>query len=216
MSIYTRIRDPQLAFAAKGKGGNTMKQFVSRNAPWSSSVAWWVVLIQGIIALGMGIFFVIQPRQSGQLTMIVVGGYLLVTSILGIYAGLRGERRPARMIRGGMGFIVGLLVVLQPFLHSVNVEAARTILAIGLFASGLVGLYGALVREEGRFRWGTVIDSLLSIGIAWLLFYAAANPVSLLIWIGTLAIIFGILLVIYALLLYRRTKAQVTPTVASM
>ena len=36
------------------------KEFISQQAPWRQGVAWWVVLIQGLLLLGLGLYILFR------------------------------------------------------------------------------------------------------------------------------------------------------------
>lgn len=183
-----------------------------QNAPWSRTVGWWVVLLEGVITLAIGIYFLVQPQRSAGLVLLVLGGYLFISSILNIIAGLRGARHSIILIRAGIGLLAGLLVLVQPLLPSIDVNAARIILATGFLLSGLLGLYETISRSDGeRFRWGALFSGLLHILLALLLFFVPSSGIPLLNWLGTLAIIIGLLLIIFAILMYREDRASNIP-----
>ena len=189
-----------------------IKLVLRQNAPWSRKVSWWVVLLEGVITLAIGIYFLVQPQHSAVLVLLVLGGYLFISGILEIIASLRGARPSIILIRAGIGLLAGLLVLLQPWLPSIDVNAARIILATGFLLSGLLGLYETIRRSDGgRFRWGALFSGLLHILLALLLFFVPSSGIPLLNWLGTLAIIIGILLIIYAILMYREDRASNLP-----
>ena len=185
-----------------------------RVAPWGGGAPWWVVLLQGLVALAVGVYVLTQPGQVGQWLVLLLAGYLLVTSVLDVYVA-QSRALPAgaesyRTLAGGIGIIAGLLVFALPFFVAVGMETMIAILGIGLVATGLLGLVEALlVRGAAGFRWGAIISNLLRLTFGGLLLYligvgAAANVLR---WLGIVAILAGVALVIYALVLYRRPAA---------
>ena len=65
---------------------------MDRVAPWK--VAWWIVLVEGIIALAVGLYVLVQPQQASTWLAQLIGAYLLVNSGLAIYAGFSGSGPP--------------------------------------------------------------------------------------------------------------------------
>jgi uncharacterized membrane protein HdeD (DUF308 family) len=180
-----------------------MKSALSQIAPWRRDIPWWIVLIEGILTLAVGIYLVTNLQDARRTVLFIIGGYLVVTSILHIIAGLNRSMRDTNaqftVIRGVVGLIIGLIVVLAPFFPFLHFLDTRLILAIGFLISGLIGLYGvSVVRREGGIGWAAVINSILNLALAVLLFYLTATNTTILFWIGGLAIIFGIVLVVYS------------------
>jgi uncharacterized membrane protein HdeD (DUF308 family) len=161
-------------------------------------------MIEGILAFALGVALLFWTEESGRVILWVIGGFLLLNSIIWIWSGLRGGASGARLVRGGIGLIVGLLVVIQPFAGYMSVEAALMVLAVGLILSGLIGLFDTIWHRAGG--WGSVIFALLALAIGGLLIYQMVSDVSVVAWIGYIAIGLGVLLMGYALALYTRQR----------
>lgn len=190
------------------------KRMLQQAAPWRQGIAWGLVLIEGIVALGIGIYMLAQPATAQGIVRVLIGIIFLVSGVLRIYAGFRDTARsnpmtPFRLLSGGVGLTVGLLVVLEPFTAFLTEDAARLILAFGLLVYGLIGLVGALLARKGGALAMTII-SVLDIVFAILLFYnAKTHAVSIEVF-GAIAIIFGLLLVGYALVLRGNRRGRAT------
>lgn len=182
---------------------------VRQGLPWRRGIPWWLVLVEGIIVLAIGLFLTVQPDAARSTVRGLIGAFLIFTSVLGIASGLRPATRnlpmaPFRLLRGGIGLLTGLVVVLQPIFDYVDADAARTILAVGLTLWGLIGLYAAFAtHDEGGFRWNTVILSGLSIAFAIMLFRTSASDNPFVRPVGIVAIIIGAILLAYAYVLFR-------------
>lgn len=180
-----------------------MRSAFSQIAPWRSDIPWWIVLIEGLLTLAVGIYLITNLQDARRIVLFIIGGYLVVTSILHIIAGMNRSMHDTNtrftVIRGVVGLIIGLIVVLAPFFSFLHFLDTRFILAIGFLISGLIGLYGAsVVRREGGISWAAVINSIWNLALAVLLFYLTVTNTTILFWIGGLAIISGILLVVYS------------------
>lgn len=190
-----------------------MQSMLKQSAPWRKGIAWWIVLLEGLLTLGMGVYIIFRTQEALKTALFVIGGYLVVTSILHIAVGIRrtGKSIIAQfmVIRGVIGFVIGLIVMLGPRLSFIN-AGIYTILAIGFLISGLIGLYGSFLgRKEKGNRQGNLLSSLLNVALAILLFYLTATSSSIMIWIGWIAIVFGILLTVYSIwLLYNVVKSK--------
>jgi len=161
----------------------------------------------------MGAFILTQPGRVGQWLVLLIAGYLVITNALDIYVGLSGSAPGGsngyRLLGGGIGLTAGLLVLLVPLATSVTLPALIVILAIGLLATGLVGLAASLLaREDTGIRWGRIVADLLRVVFGGLLLSLGGGAGGdVLRWLGIIAVVGGGALVAYALLLSRRPAA---------
>jgi uncharacterized membrane protein HdeD (DUF308 family) len=157
------------------------------------------------VAVASGIAILVWPQETTSLIVLVLGSYLLANGLLRIYAGMRTQSederaRPMTLLRGGIGLVVGLVVIIQPLSQYIDLASAVTILAIGLLLIGVIGLLSAF--REGSRWWGVIISSGLQILLGTLLLLSRGNP-SVVQWLGVTTLVFGGLLVAYGLILYR-------------
>jgi uncharacterized membrane protein HdeD (DUF308 family) len=183
---------------------SSTRRFLGQSVPWRANIPWWVPMAEGIFTCVLGVFLVFWTEESGRVIQWAIGGFLLVNSIIWILSGLRAEASRARLVRGGIGLIVGLLVVIQPFTEYMTVETALIVLAVGLVATGLIGLFDALWHRAGG--WGSVIFATLTLAVGGLLIYQMISGVSVVSWIGYICIALGVLLLGYAFALYKRRR----------
>ena len=182
---------------------------VNRIAPWK--VAWWIVLVEGIIALVVGLYVLAQPQQARTWLAQLIGAYVLINSGFAIYAGFSGSgvpgEQPFRLVVGGIGLVTGLLALSQLRLGTIDTPAAITVLGVGLLLVGVVELVGLIIGRGARLTpWGRVVGGGLHLLLGVLLLYASrtGSTESALVWLGVVGIVAGALLVIYAIMLYRR------------
>jgi uncharacterized membrane protein HdeD (DUF308 family) len=193
-------------------------------APWRKDVAWWVVLLQGLVSLGLGLYVLFAETSTvgGQLVGLL-GIWLLVEGVLRIISSMRGKYNPTmvpyRMLGGGIALVIGLLILLNiwaptPFL---TVQVAAGIIALGLV---LVGAVNMLEWFMARRALGAGIMSLIMpaamilIGLVFLVsgFQSSATVINALGWIMTIA---GAGLLIYSFILRgRQTAAEAQPATA--
>lgn len=183
--------------------GSALKQ----SAPWRRGIAWWLVLVEGIIIVGIGLFLIIAPDSALSTVRGILGGFLVFNSVLGLLSGLRGEHQASRvtqyrLARGGIGLLAGLMVVLQPIFDYVDAEAARTILGVGLLLWGALGLLAIFTtfRETGM-SWSALILSGIAILFAVLIFTNDSDDHSFVRPLGVIALIIGGILLAYSYLL---------------
>lgn len=151
----------------------SIKEFAGKGAPWQKDVPWWAVLIEGLVALALGLYIVFQPDTAAKITLQLLGGYLLIVSLIAGYRGVRGAEGGADtlgLIAAGVGIVAGLLALLFPRINVISPAAAALILALGLLLAGGIGMYGLVrVASQGP-RWNRFLTSALQIVLAILLF----------------------------------------------
>jgi uncharacterized membrane protein HdeD (DUF308 family) len=193
-----------------------VKALTSQAAPWSKQVAWWLVVVEGGVALLLGLFVIFQPEQANVRFIQIVGGYLLVTSALGLYRLVAHKEivpgEPGGYVRTGIGLVAGLIALFHTRMGSIDTAAATTVLAIGLMLSGVIGLYGLFAtRAQAEKRWGQVLVNFLYLIFAYAVFVHNRSdaPLSgnLVWWIGILTTGAGAVLIVYGLRLRSAAKA---------
>ena len=130
---------------------------MSKNSPW------WLALIQGLVALGAGLFLLIDPTAATFLVGLLAAVYLLVTGLIYTARGIIA-RRPGKssllLTRGLVGLIIGGLLLAMAFFYLGTLALGYTILAIGLVIFGGMGLFQSVFKRDGKaFAWGPIIVS---------------------------------------------------------
>jgi len=136
----------------------------------ASSSLWWVVLIEGIFALLIGLFLVAEPAITSVFLVTVLGYYLLIRGVIDIvqiFTGRAGIPWGWLLFSGIVGIAGGLVVLRHPLYATVITGSVLVILvAASAFIKGIVGLFLAFMGAG----WGIGIMAALSIIIAILLF----------------------------------------------
>lgn len=187
-----------------------MSDVLRKGNPLRSELNWQVILVEGLIAVGIGLYAVLAQANAHRNIIFLTGVFLLINGLSHAFGGLRRSSADPmaryRLLRAGIGIATGLIVVIDRFADLMSVNSARIVLAIGLLGIGLVTLIGLVtVRGEVERRmvglviavlfivWGAVVLYLVSIDSS------SAGP------LGWAAIVVGVLLVLLAL--YRRQQA---------
>jgi uncharacterized membrane protein HdeD (DUF308 family) len=170
---------------------------MSKNSPW------WLALIQGLVALGAGLFLLVDPNAAKFLVGLLAAIYLLVTGLIYTVRGVIA-RRPGKssllLIRGIVGLIFGGVLLAMAFFDIGDLQLGYTILAIGLLIFGAMGLFQSVFKREGKaFAWGPVIvhGALLAWGLIILFAPASVNIPAVSGWI---LIIIGVVIIAYTIL----------------
>src|SRR5690242_7055860 len=78
--------------------------------------AWWIVLLEGIAAIILGLYLIISPFKAVILIATAVGLYLLVMGVLALIDAFTHESssRGWKAVSGAAGIIAGILVIMRP------------------------------------------------------------------------------------------------------
>lgn len=193
------------------------RALVLDNVPWRAGVNPLVVVAEGVVLLVIGLFALIRPEETRDAIRVLIGLALLLLSAQQIGLGFTRPTHPStpfRMLRGGVGATIGVLVVIQPLFRDLSTAAAEVILGVGMLAVGIIGLAGVLFsRTADGATIEAVITSALTIAFGLvLLFGEAGGGARLLGWVAAIGGV-GLLLYGFVLLRGRIGRAGTSPAV---
>jgi len=188
-----------------------VKQAAGKATPWGSGTAWWIVLVEGIVLLGLGVYLIIWRDTAQKYTGYLVAAYLLLTGVFQLWRGIRmrGKDKMAgtALWRGLVGVVTAGLIFLLPQINLLSLDSASALLGIGLLLYGLMGLYLGFRIKTGAGRpWGSILNSLLVTILGGVFLYGVFGETDIVQIVGGLAALFGVLLIIYSL--YRRSRGD--------
>ncbi|HPJ74530.1 MAG TPA: DUF308 domain-containing protein [Methanoregulaceae archaeon] len=106
---------------------------------------WWLVLLQGIVALVLGILFLSWPYYTLMIAVTFLGAYWFVSGLFALI-GLATDRSHAavKILLGVLGIIAGIVILAHPLFSTVLIPSLLVIL-IGLWGviMGVVSLFAA-------------------------------------------------------------------------
>ena len=191
-----------------------LKNSMEQVKPWSKRAPWWVLLVEGILAIGLGIYALVAPQQAQGLVLLGIALVLAVNGLLAVFSGLRGRQQGnLSLIRGAIGLAVGLIVILMPVLNFGTALTAAWILAIGLILAGVMALL-AIFMEAKAARWGNLIIGLLFGVLGSVIVYnitTGADIVQVAAWV---LLAFGLLLLAYSFFVRSSAAKSETPAAA--
>ena len=152
---------------------------------------WWLVLIEGIAMLILGILLLIKPGMTAVIFIQFMGIYWLISGIfqiIGIF--LDSSMWGWKLFAGILGILAGIFVLQYPLWSPVVVLSTMVIiLGVQGIIYGGIGLYGAF-KGAG---WGAGILGALSIFFGIYLLANIGQSALVLPWVvGILAIVGGI------------------------
>jgi uncharacterized membrane protein HdeD (DUF308 family) len=163
-------------------------------------IPWWLVLLEGLTALIIGIYLIISPVSTTIFLMQILGLYWLIIGFLTIITIFMDRTDWIwRAISGILGILAGLIVIGHPLLSALLVPET-VILIVGVLGVclGFSSLFWAM--KEG---WGTAIMGVLSIIFGLLLIGSPMVGVVMLMYLLAYLCIIGGLVTIYLALKLR-------------
>jgi uncharacterized membrane protein HdeD (DUF308 family) len=160
---------------------------------------WWLLLLEGIATIILGILFISQPAGTLKVFVIFLGVYWLIE---GIFSLIRIFTHSGRahwawsLLSGILGIVAGILVLSQPMLSSMILTT--TIVIIIAIQGILIGILDIVRGVQGDGAGAIVLGVLSAIIGIWLLVNATKAALALPILLGILTLIGGALLVYFA------------------
>jgi uncharacterized membrane protein HdeD (DUF308 family) len=159
---------------------------------------WWVVLLRGIAAVLFGIVSFIAPGSSLVALVALFGAYAFADGILTLVSAVRrrGTQRPwwALVLHGILGIAAGVVTFLWPGLTAL---ALLYLVAGWMLATGVLAIVAAIrLRKTIEGEWLLGLSGVASVifGVLVALF-PGPGALTLVIWIGAYALVFGALLI---------------------
>lgn len=162
-----------------------------------AGIPWWVVLLQGIAAVILGLLLLSAPAMTMVVLVRIVGIYWFVSGIFSIVAiFIDSTMWGWKLLAGLLGIIAGLIVLEHP-LWSPFVVGGLLIIILGVegLLIGLINLYQSF-KGGG---WGIGVLGALNVLVGIVLL---ANPLQAIIAlpfvVGVLGLAFGIVAILAA------------------
>ncbi|GER91042.1 hypothetical protein KDW_52040 [Dictyobacter vulcani] len=190
-----------------------------------SSTIWWVVLLQGILAILIGIVVLLNPFRVAILMVRLLGAYLFISGLLQFFNMVRRKEYPGPdMFVAAIGVIAGLLIMLFQLWSVVLLPP------IAFFIGAILAIvYGLIQIVEGLSGEGmdNVGVGLLSALIGFILLslivpvgalFSVSFAVILLIMpfiISISGIIIGVLLIARGLYMRREHTSEPPPMMSA-
>ena len=164
--------------------------------------AWWIVLIQGILSIIIGVLLLVSPGMTVLVLVQFLGIYWLVGGVLSLVSifidrSLWGWK----LFAGLIGILAGVSVIQHPLWSAVFLPK---LLVVILGIQGIFHGVAYIIEAIRGLGWGTAILGILSILFGIILLSAPLiSAVWLVIFLGAVSLLGGILSVGYAIVVYR-------------
>jgi uncharacterized membrane protein HdeD (DUF308 family) len=177
------------------------------------SRVWWAFLIRGALAILFGILAIAWPAITLGIFLIVFGAYAFIDGIFLVIKAINTWDAEGDhwllMLEGLIGVGVGTITFLAP---AVTAIALLFYIAVWSLATGIMEIAQSIrLRKEVQKEMWLLLSGIVSIFFAVLLMlFPSAGALSLIWLVVIYAILFGLLLVVFAFRLLaqrRRTRA---------
>jgi uncharacterized membrane protein HdeD (DUF308 family) len=145
------------------------------------SIPWWLILLQGIASLIVGILLLASPGATIFVLVQLLGVYWLVSGVFQIVAIFIDRRGWGWKLLWGIFGIIAGLVVLQHPLWSALLVPLTLVWILGFLAIG-GGIVGIILGIKDR-SWGIGILSVLNVLLGVFLLGNEVLGATLLVWV---------------------------------
>ncbi len=166
---------------------------------------WKWLLLDGALMVLVGIVALFAPISAVYAMTIVWGAFAFVDGIFSIAAGIgkarkREEHWVAMLLRGALGLMAGIVVLVMPMVATVALTAFTwAMISIWTLVTGVMEVAAAIrLRKEIKGEWLLLLSGLVSIAFGLLVpvivvMYPAASIVAMGYVIGFWALTHGVL-----------------------
>jgi uncharacterized membrane protein HdeD (DUF308 family) len=174
-----------------------MSDYTVDKAFEKSAIPWWLLLVEGIAAIVVGVLLLMNPSEMSVLLIRVLAIYWLIKGIVAIITiFIDSSAWGWKLFIGIVGIIAGYVLIQHPIGGTVTVAVSFTVVL------GIQGIIIGIVEIVQAFQdggWGIGVLGGLSIIIGvWLLLNAWVDAAVIPWVLGILAIIGGIFAIVMA------------------
>ena len=162
---------------------------------------WWLVALRGLIAVLLGLYAFVWPGVALAVLVVLFGAFTLIHGFFTVWLAV-GERRQSQrwwmlLIEGLVSIAVGVITFVWP---AVTVLVLLSLIAIWASLTGLLEIVTALWRWRTlKHEWPLLLVGAISLFLGLILLFRPAVGVLALLWLfGVYAIIYGMVLLVFA------------------
>ncbi len=173
----------------------------STDATRAVKALWWLVLLRGVLAVIFGLYALFAPASALLALVYVYGFYAIMDGVAALFMGFRHRGTSHwgwHIAQGVVSLVAGVIALFWP---GPTILALVLIIAVWSIVLGVTQIVEAFTaRRQGSSSWGWMLVS----GIVGILFgiVLIASPTAgalTLLWvIGGFALVFGVVLIVWA------------------
>jgi uncharacterized membrane protein HdeD (DUF308 family) len=177
------------------------------------AIPWWLVLLEGIAAVIIGILLLAAPGSTLFALVQIVGFFWLISGILRIVSiFVDSSLWGWKLVAGILGILAGIVVLQHPLWSTILVPA---ILIIFLGIEGIIFGGASLVMAFRGGGWGSGVLGVLSIVFGLILLFNPLITVAFLPFVlGAFGVAGGVLAIIAAFMVRKGSPAEAGDTEA--
>ena len=143
---------------------------------------WWITMIRGVAALGLGIGLFVWPASTTDTLLRFMALYWLSSGVMSLVRGIRDDRRGRILflVTGIVGILGGIFVLVHPLLTAmVNFAALAFMFGIVAILSGLLHIFGGFRTSAGvgrRWSVGSFFLGVVEVILGLVVMASPADP----------------------------------------
>jgi uncharacterized membrane protein HdeD (DUF308 family) len=163
---------------------------------------WWLLVLRGVCAVLFGVLAFAWPGRTGEVLVLLFGGYALVNGIFTLGLATRAPKgtpgKGTLVLLGLLGVAAGVLTFFYPGITALSL---LSVIAFWAIFTGILEISAAIkLRKELSNEWMLILGGLLSAVFGVMVIAVPKAGALSIIWlIGTYAIVFGVMLLTAAL-----------------
>jgi uncharacterized membrane protein HdeD (DUF308 family) len=198
---------------------STIKSTAKGALRWQKKAPWWIVMIQGVILLILGLYMFFVPTKTYTVLAWVVIIALLASGGFSLYLALQAEQKDIvktwTLVHGIVGVAAGIILALLLIFDLFPVSTQLIFLALSCLAFGGVGLYMLIDKNLTSLRRISILGTIFFLlvgGLVLLQAFSVGVLVTLIDIINMIVVIAGIALIIWGLILRNERPKQASTT----
>jgi uncharacterized membrane protein HdeD (DUF308 family) len=172
---------------------------------------WWLVLLRGILAILFGLFALFAPGSALLALVFVFAAYAILDGVTALAVGIRHRKDDPHwgwhLVQGVVSVIAGIIAFAWP---GVTVLAILFVIAFWSIVGGIAEVVESfMMRKRGSEGWGWMLAAgIVSVLFGIVLLVSPGAALITLLWlVGAYAIVFGVIIVVWAVRLRRTVGA---------
>lgn len=174
---------------------------------------WWAVAMRGVIAILIGLAFLLRPSTSVVALVFLFGVYAFTSGLIAIVTAIRSAESHTSwlplLFDGLIGVAVGLITFFWPGITALSILYLIAIWAVLIGIFQIVEAFSAFGGVAGTGLM--LISGLLSIALGIIFFVHPFKGIAAMIWVlGIYALIFGVTQIFLGFQVRRMESAATT------